>query len=43
MGTTGTSLDTQMTSMMAQTDGNDETDGTSGFATWTHTDEMAHR
>ena len=29
--------------MMAQSDGNDETDGTSGVATWTHTDEMTHR
>ena len=33
----------QMTSMMAQSDGNDETDDTSGVVTWTHTDEMAHR
>ena len=34
---------TQMTSVMAQSDGNDETDGTSSLAGQTHTDEMAHR
>ena len=33
----------QMTSMMAQSHGNDKTDGTLGLATWTHTDEMAQR
>ena len=33
----------QMTSVMAQSGWNDKTDGTSGVATQTHTDEMAHR
>ena len=32
-----------MTSMMAQSDGNGETGGTSGVATQMHTDGMAHR
>ena len=33
----------QITSMMAQSDGNDETDGISDVAGQTHTDEMVHR
>ena len=33
----------QMTSMMAQSDGNDETDGTSGLAGQAHTNGMAYR
>ena len=33
----------QKSSVLVQSDGNDETDGTSGVATWTHLDEMAHR
>ena len=32
-----------MTSVMIQSDGNDETDGTSGVAGHTYTDEMTHR